>query len=313
MNILVVSKRLGGSACLCLNKGRIISLAAAVFLAVPSIALYGGYRLGQQQTPTDPSTLSANVNSELERQRDEIIKAKRNAEENLNALTLRLGQMQAHVIRLDALGQRLTRIAGLDSGEFDFTSPPAQGGPEEGDSLSANSIAMPDFISQLEELSAQLENREQQLSVLENMIMNHNLQAEVLPAGRPISKGWISSNYGIRNDPFTGKPEFHKGLDLAGKEGSDVVAVAAGVVTWAGKRYGYGNLVEINHGKGYVTRYGHGKEVLVKVGDTVKKGQVIALMGNTGRSTGPHVHFEVWLNGRTVDPMKYVQAADASG
>jgi len=271
--------------------------------------MYAGYRLGHQQTPLDPSTLSAQVNSELERQRDEIIKAKQNAEDNLNALTLRLGQMQAHVARLDALGQRLTRIAGLDSGEFDFNSEPAQGGPEGGDLATAGSIAMPDFMSQLEDLSTQLESREQQLSLLENMIMNHNLQAEVLPAGRPIAKGWISSKYGMRTDPFNGKPEFHKGLDLAGKEGSNIVAVAAGVVTWAGKRYGYGNLVEINHGKGYVTRYGHARKVLVKVGDTVKKGQIIAEMGNTGRSTGPHVHFEVWRNGHTVDPMKYVQAS----
>lgn len=309
MNILLVSKRLGGSACLCLNKERIIALVVAVFLAFPSIALYAGYRIGQKQAPVDPSALSATVNSELERQREEILQAKRNAEENLNALTLRLGQMQAHVIRLDAMGQRLTRVAGLDRGEFDFSNPPAQGGPEEAEILGSDAMAMPDFISQLEELSEQLENREQQLSVLENMIMNHNLEAEVLPAGRPIIKGWISSKYGIRSDPFTGKPEFHKGMDLAGKEGSDIVAVAAGVVTWAGKRYGYGNLVEINHGKGYVTRYGHSKEVKVKVGDTVKKGQLIATIGNTGRSTGPHVHFEVWRNGRTVDPMKYVEAS----
>lgn len=309
MNILVVSKRLGGSACLCLNKGRIIALVTAVFLIIPSVALYAGYRLGQHNAPINPATITASVNSELERQQNEILEAKRNAKDNLNALTLRLGQMQAHVIRLDALGQRLTRIAGLDSGEFDFSSPPAQGGPEDGDSVAADSIAMPDFVTQLEGLSAQLEDREQQLSVLENMIMNHNLQAEVLPAGRPITKGWISSKYGIRTDPFTGKPEFHKGLDLAGKEGTDIFAVAAGVVTWAGKRYGYGNLVEINHGKGYVTRYGHSEKVLVKVGDTVKKGQIVAKIGNTGRSTGPHVHFEVWRNGHTVDPMKYVQAS----
>ena len=310
MNILVVSKRLGGSACLCLNRGRIIALATAVFLALPSIALYTGYRMGTQEAPTGPASFSHGLSGELARQRDEILEAKRVAKENINALTLRLGQMQAHVIRLDALGQRLTRIAGLDSGEFDFSNPPAQGGPDEGSVLSSESTALPDFMSQLDELAQQLQDREEQLSVLESMIMNRNLQAEVLPAGRPITKGWISSKYGIRSDPFTGKPEFHKGLDLAGKEGSDVVAVAAGVVTWAGKRYGYGNLVEINHGKGYVTRYGHAKEVLIKVGDTVKKGQLIAKMGNTGRSTGPHVHFEVWLNGRTVDPMKYVQASN---
>lgn len=309
MNILLVSKRLGGSACMSLDRGRIAVIAAVVFLALPALALYAGYMLGKENAPIDPQILAEAVNSELDNQRKEILEAKRAAEENLNALTLRLGKLQAHVIRLDALGQRLTRIAGLDNGEFDFSTAPAQGGPEENSTL-ANSVALPSFMTQLEELSQQLDDRERQLSVLESMIMNRNLQAEVLPAGRPITKGWLSSSYGIRNDPFTGKPEFHKGVDLAGKEGSDIVAVAAGVVTWAGKRYGYGNLVEINHGNGYVTRYGHCKEVLVKVGDTVKKGHVISKMGSTGRSTGPHVHFEVWVNGKTVDPSKYIYASN---
>lgn len=270
MNILLVSKRFGGSACLCLDRGKILTLATVVFMAFPLLAMYAGYHLGKGNAPVDPQVLARAVNSELEQQRTDITEAKREAEENLNALTLRLGKMQAHVIRLDALGQRLTRIAGLDNGEFDFSTPPAQGGPEE-TPVNAAAIELPDFMVQLNELSRQLEDREKQLSVLESMIMNRNLQAEVLPAGRPITKGWLSSNYGTRNDPFTGKPEFHKGVDLAGKDGSDIVAVAAGVVTWAGKRYGYGNLVEINHGNGYVTRYGHCKEVLVGVGDTVKK------------------------------------------
>ena len=309
MNILLVSKRLGSSACLCLDKGRILALAATVFIALPALSLYGGYRLGKDNAPVDPQALAQAVNTELDHQRAEILEAKRVAEDNLNALTLRLGKMQAHVIRLDALGQRLTRIAGLDNGEFDFTRPPAQGGPEE-NSVMADAIELPDFMSQLDDLSHQLDDREKQLSVLESMIMNRNLQAEVLPAGRPIAKGWLSSKYGIRNDPFTGKPEFHKGVDLAGKEGSDIFSVAAGVVTWAGKRYGYGNLVEINHGNGYVTRYGHCKKVLVHVGDTVKKGQLISKMGSTGRSTGPHVHFEVWVNGRTVDPTTYLYASN---
>lgn len=287
-----------------------IAMAVVVFLAFPSIALYTGFQMGKQEIPLDITALS--VDSELARQRDEILEAKRVAEENLNALTLRLGQMQAHVIRLDALGQRLTRIAGLDSGEFDFSNPPAQGGPDEGETsdLASESVALPDFMTQLDELSAQLKDREEQLNVLETLFIDRNLQARVLPAGRPVTKGWISSKFGIRTDPFSGKPAWHKGIDLAAKEDSGMIAVAAGVVTWAGKRYGYGNLVEINHGKGYVTRYGHGKSVLVKVGDTVEKGQVIGTVGSTGRSTGPHVHFEVWLEGKAVDPMKYVQAAN---
>ncbi len=308
MNVLLVSKRLGGSGCLSLDRGKIVAIAAVVFIALPVLALYGGYQLGRKDAPVDPLALATAVNAELDKQQAEISEAKRVADENLNALTLRLGKMQAHVIRLDALGQRLTRSAGLDSGEFDFSTPPAQGGPEE--AATGTTIKVDDFMAQLNELSKQLDDRDKQLNVLESMIMNRNLQAEVLPAGRPIAKGWQSSAYGIRNDPFTGKPEFHKGVDLAGKDGSEIMSVAAGVVTWSGKRYGYGNMVEVNHGNGYVTRYGHCKETLVKVGDTIKKGQLIARMGSTGRSTGPHVHFEVWVNGRTVDPGKYLYASN---
>lgn len=307
MNVLLVSKRFGSSACLCLTKGKLLGAATILFFAIPVFSLYAGYRLGAGVAPLGADEVATAISEKLNKQQDEITEARRAAEENLNALTLRLGQMQAHVIRLDALGQRLTRMAELDSGEFDFSNPPGQGGPE-GETL-AESVQLPDFMVQLDELAHQLENREQQLSVLENMLMSRNLHDEVFPAGEPITKGWLSSNYGVRSDPFSGKPEFHKGVDLAGKEGSDIISVAAGVVTWADKRYGYGNLVEINHGNGYVTRYGHAKDVLVKVGEMVKKGQKIALMGNTGRSTGPHVHFEVWVDGRTVDPAKYIQAA----
>jgi murein DD-endopeptidase MepM/ murein hydrolase activator NlpD len=145
--------------------------------------------------------------------------------------------------------------------------------------------------------------------VLETMLMTRNLEAEVMPTGRPISRGWLSSYFGIRTDPFSGRRVHHSGVDFAGKLGSDVVAVAAGVVQYSGRRSGYGNLVEINHGKGYVTRYGHNLKNLVEVGQTVKKGEVIAKMGTTGRSTGPHVHFEVMVNGRQVNPKKYIHAS----
>jgi murein DD-endopeptidase MepM/ murein hydrolase activator NlpD len=144
------------------------------------------------------------------------------------------------------------------------------------------------------------------LTVLDSLLMDRSRRERVMPSGRPVGSGWLSSKFGKRTDPFTGKQEHHDGVDFAGKEGSDVVAVGDGVVSWAGKRSGYGNMVEITHGDGYVTRYGHNKEPLVEVGETVKKGQLIASMGSTGRSTGPHVHFEVLLNGKTVNPGKYI-------
>jgi murein DD-endopeptidase MepM/ murein hydrolase activator NlpD len=271
--------------------------------------MFAGYKLGISSQQIDPDDLSIAMQSELEAQRLRIEEATRTAEENMDALALRLGKLQAHVMRLDALGQRLTTMAKLDKGEFDFEHPPAQGGPESGKDDPVTSLAVPDFLKTLDDLSHQLEDRSQQLAVLEDMMMNRKLDEEVVPAGRPITRGWLSSYYGKRTDPFTGRRAHHSGIDFAGKLGSDVVAVAAGVVTYAGRRSGYGNLVEINHGKGYSTRYGHNKEILVKVGDTVKKGQVISKMGTTGRSTGPHVHFEVLYNGRAVNPIKYIHAS----
>lgn len=303
MNILLISERLGCSSCFNLQRRTVIALAAGVFLALPLLSGYVGYRWASDSGIAD-SSLASKMQAELKQQRLEVADAKQAAQDNLTALTLRLGQMQAQVMRLDALGQRLTKIAGLDKGEFDFDNPPAEGGPEP-----AESTPMPlkDFMTQLDELSTQLDNRGQQLSVLETMMVNKSVQAEVLPDGKASPTAWLSSRFGMRTDPFTGRLAFHKGIDLAGKVGSEVESVGAGVVTWAGARFGYGNMVEITHGNGFVTRYGHNSKILVKVGDTVKKGQAIALMGSTGRSTGPHVHVEVYLNGRAVDPLKYVQ------
>lgn len=305
MNILFLTKCHTRSRCLNLGRSGVIVTAIAVFVVLPLLGGYAGYRLGQ--ATSEPHMLSVTWAEEMQAQREAITEARRVAQENLNALALRMGQMQAHVIRLDALGQRLTRIANLDDGEFDFDQPPAQGGPAP--IAAEQPLEIPDFVALLDDLSQKLDDRSRQLDVLETMLINRNMQAEVRPAGRPIKSGWISSYFGVRSDPFTGRPEHHNGIDLAGKEGSEVIAVAAGVVTWAGERWGYGNLVEINHGNGHVTRYGHSKDILVKVGDTVRKGQAVATMGSTGRSTGPHVHFEVILNGRHVDPMTYMRAA----
>lgn len=304
MNILLVSERLGRSSCIQLGRLNVAIALVALLAVLPAVGFYAGYHWGSSKAAESP--LAQAWEAEMGRQRAAIEKASQTARDNLDALALRMGQMQAHVIRLDALGQRLTQMAGLDDGEFDFENPPAQGGPEAGSSTQP--LDVPDFLTQLDGVMHQLDDRDQQLKVLESMLLNRKLQAEVLPAGRPIKGGWISSQFGLRTDPFNGKLERHNGMDFAGKEGSKVVAVAAGVVTWAGERFGYGNLVEINHGNGYATRYGHNKAILVKVGDAVKKGQTLALMGSTGRSTGPHVHFEVLHNGRAVNPSKYIQA-----
>lgn len=304
MNIIILGKK-GQSRRLDLGHPMTmwgLILAAALLLAGSGFAGFGIARVMLESQPLQE--LQA-LRAEVVAQRTEVAAIREQAQENLNALSVRLGQLNAHVIRLDALGDRLTRMAGLEEGEFSFQTAPAQGGPEV--SFDTETEPAPDLLASLDVLESQLVNRAQQLTVLENLLMNRNLQDQVMPAGRPITKGWLSSYFGVRNDPFTGKRARHYGLDFAGAEGAEVIAVAAGVVTYSGPRYGYGNMVEINHGNGFVTRYAHNKENLVGVGDVVKKGQIVAYMGSSGRSTGPHVHFEVLQNGKVVNPLQYIR------
>ena len=253
-----------------------------------------------------PSGLVSSWAEEVEAQRADLTKTRAMAEENSHALARRIAQLQAHVLRLDAAGQRLTQVAGLDRGEFNFAVPPPVGGPE---SAAGREPGFDGVLSSLDRFEQQLSDRERQMRVLEDLLLASRLQKLVKPSGWPVESGWISSTYGWRTDPFTGLYTLHSGIDFAAREGSDVQAVAAGIVTDVGERSGYGQLVEINHGNGYATRYGHNDKILVKVGDKVNKGQRISLIGSTGRSTGPHVHFEVMLNGAVVDPQQYIDAS----
>jgi len=275
------------------------------------IALFAGtYYLGYRSVPVSadpgPELYAAAWQQEVLLQRDKVDTAIGDADRNLNALALRMGEIQSRVVRLDALGRRLVEMADLDIGEFSFDDVPARGGPDL--VTEREPFEVPDFLASLEELVRVLEDREPKLAVVEGTLMNRKLHAEVYPTGRPVNKGWISSIFGWRNDPITGKRAFHEGIDFAGRASSEVVAAAAGVVVWSGSRWGFGNTVEVNHGNGYSTLYAHNKKNLVKVGETVKKGQVLALLGSTGRSNGPHVHFEVRRNGKAVNPITFVRA-----
>jgi len=299
MNIILFTNRRGQVWSFEINPVRVVLQSLAGLVIMLAAALYAGTRLGH--TGTD---YLAGWQDSVRGQQSEIAEVRLSAQADLDALALRLGQMQAQLLRLNALGERLVIQGNLDKDEFDFDAEPAVGGP--GSVVSTESVTYPDFLTMLDELDAGINDREQKLSVLETLLMNRSLSERVMPSGRPVEDGWLSSKYGKRNDPFTGKQEFHKGLDFAGKKGTEVIVVGDGVVTWAGERSGYGNMIEVSHGNGYVTRYGHNQKHLVKVGDTVRKGQQIALMGSTGRSTGPHVHFEVMRDGKTVNPAKYI-------
>ena len=308
MKIILVNERGGVSRSF--NFGGLSkALLGLCLLGLPVGALWLGSNLPTAESDVFDARAVKAWNKALRKQQEDIQEADQQAREQLTALTVKLAEMQARLTRLDALGERLTTIAKLDEGEFQFGSVPAVGGPEDPGISGASELPYqpPEFLEVIGDLSDQIEDRQMQLSTLDDLMASRQLQDEQFIAGRPITRGWMSSRYGYRTDPFSGRRSWHKGVDFAGKNGSDVVSVAAGVVTWAEDRYGYGQLVEINHGNGYKTRYGHNSELKVKLGDVVKKGQVIALMGSSGRSTGPHVHFEVYKNNRPVDPATYIR------
>lgn len=214
----------------------------------------------------------------------------------LQVLAERLAEMDATVTQLDEQGKLIAAEFGMKAEDLDAFNP---------DSTPINVDNEP-LLEQIASLQQSVTAKKQQLAMLESLVRGHHIHEQSQLSGRPIQSGWLSSYYGMRADPFTGSPAMHKGLDFAGKTGDDVVSTAAGIVTWAGERHGYGLLVEIDHGDGIVTRYGHNNALSVSVGDVVTKGQAIAVMGSTGRSTGAHVHYEVIRHGQQVDPLPYV-------
>ena len=302
MNVIFLSKREGKARQLDLARPLTLSLIATVVVGFLGSAFALGLQLGRGNHERVVLSDTVHFGTLLAEQKKQIADLKQQLQLRVDAMAMRLGEVNAHVIRLDALGKRLTEMADIDSREFNFDRDPPSGGPE-GEGTSAQ---IPDLSSMLAQLEQRVDLRESQLSALENLILARELRQEIHPEGRPVAKGFISSYFGERADPFDGTEAFHKGVDFAGSAGSNVTAVAAGVVTWAGERSGYGRLIEINHGDGFVTRYAHNERTLVAVGQTVKRGEPVALMGSTGRSTGPHVHFEVLRNGRQVDPLSFI-------
>ncbi len=304
MKIIIVDQKHGETKSLVLKGWARVALSVCM-LGVPVLLGYYGFHfsaLRNADSYKDEATQA--WKEDLKAQKEDIVQIRYETLAQLEALTLRMANLQARLLRLDALGQRLTEISDLDDGEFDFTQAPALGGPTD---VEAEDIEVPDFLNALDDLTREIEDKQQQLELLDTLMSEQLIQTNTYLSGRPIDKGWISSPFGRRIDPFNGKLAWHQGIDFAtGRTGVEVQAVASGVVTYAGEKQGYGQMVKINHGNGYETLYAHDEKILVTPGDIVKKGQVIALSGNSGRSTGPHVHFEVHKNGRVVDPASYV-------
>ncbi|BBJ97767.1 peptidase [Xanthomonas campestris pv. campestris] len=252
-------------------------------------------------TATGMVTNSA-LQAKVAQQQTELAQAQRASQAQVNALAARLGELQAQATRLNALGERLTQMGKLKDGEFDFDEPVGVGGGDE----PVNDMPVQSLKQDLGQLEQQFSASGQQLNVLASLMFDHQLEQNSVPSRMPIRNTYITSGFGGRADPFDGGSAFHKGVDFHANVGDPVMSVADGVVSYAGVRGGYGNVVEVDHGNGYVTRYAHNSRLVVRVGDLVRAGQQVAKAGSSGRSTGAHVHFEVWADGRVVNPRKFL-------
>jgi murein DD-endopeptidase MepM/ murein hydrolase activator NlpD len=244
---------------------------------------------------------TAGLRAQLGNEQARLTNSQRESQREINALAARLGELQAEANRLNALGERLTRIGQLQDGEFNFDKPVGVGGAGP-----VRDISEPELREGLDTLNRQFAYSGQQLSVLESMLFNRQLDMNSVPSREPIADSYITSSFGRRVDPIVGGSQFHKGIDFEADVGDPVLAVADGVVSYSGVRSGYGNVIEIDHGNGYVTRYAHNSRLERRVGELIRAGQEIAKAGSTGRSTGAHVHLEVWKNGQAVNPRNFI-------
>lgn len=300
MNLIIIPSGEAGS---CRHhRLRPISVLLVASGLLGGLALFVvGYLLGQGNI----EPLRHDWQSQIVEQRFELEGVRTRASAEIEVLTTRVARIQAQVARIEAVGNRLLKLADLDEGEFDFTSEPAVGGaaPSVTNPVKQNAI-----LVELDQLANRLANREEQLKALDRALLDRSLYQRIQPNGSPVSEGWISSRYGYRSDPFSGKSSLHRGIDFAARRGTEIKAVAGGIVIQSSYKGELGLMVSIDHGNGYVTRYGHNSKNLVEVGEVVSKGQAIALLGSTGRSTGPHVHFEVIHNGKHQDPADYLES-----
>jgi murein DD-endopeptidase MepM/ murein hydrolase activator NlpD len=302
MNLQIVHGRTGRVLQFDLKQPRALLIAAAGFVLATGVIFTAGMEIGRLMAgPIDRAVVAR----DLDHERQKLNAVRSEMSGKVDALAQRIGTLNAHLIRLDAVGRRVTDLAGLNRGEFDFDRPPPAGGPEGGE-FPGGTMAVPELAAALDVLESQLIDRQRQLTALESLMSTRSLGERITPGGWPIIGGWISSHFGYRSDPFTGRGSFHSGVDFAAPRGTKVLSTGAGYVSFAGYKQGYGYVVEVTHPTGYLTRYGHNSRNLVRTGQTVQKGDAIAVIGSTGRSTGTHVHFEVERDGKNLNPMRYL-------
>jgi murein DD-endopeptidase MepM/ murein hydrolase activator NlpD len=301
LNIILVSDSLAKSRSVTLSQTQVAFIALGMLLAGFMLAM-ATYMVTMKFAVDLRNPYLRTLLGQLHE--DDQKRSEAEMKENINALAVKLGELQARILRLDAFGERLAKAAGIKPQEFRFDEKPAQGGPAP--VLGGRDLSVEEFNQMIAEIARVLDDRSDKLGVLDSVLMEGRLASKTIPTTMPVEMGYYSSNYGYRIDPINGRSSFHTGVDLIAPHGTTVVAAAGGVVSTVAYVPEYGNIVDIDHDNGLTSRYAHLSRSLVRVGDVVMKGQKIALVGNTGRTTGPHLHFEVREKGIPLNPNKFL-------
>ena len=308
MHIILVSDRLATAKSISLGTRHLllgVALLAATVVALSSSMFYLVFRHAAEIKLPLVQTLL------LSAQEQQSQNAKDFMRENLNAMAVKLGQMQAQLMRLDALGERLSALAGVKPQEFRMSEPPGRGGALS-TTIPVQDLSMRDLTGQLDALSKHVENRYDHMGILENRLFDAKVKKKLMPTVKPVDVDWNASSFGWRIDPINGQNALHEGVDFLVDTGTPIHAAASGLVVVAEFHPQYGYVVDIDHGNDFITRYAHASKLLVKAGDLVQRGGVIAESGSTGRSTGPHVHFEVRYKGVAQNPNRFLQVSAAT-
>lgn len=306
MQIIVVDPRLSRARTITVDKPMLL-IAAAGLLSAVLLAVIGLYAVTFRVAAEVRIPLVHEIVTFI--MRDEVARNEQFVRDNVTAMARKLGEMQAQLMRLDALGERVSKMSGIRPEEFSFREPPGRGGAEP--TAGARAMTLAELQNELQRIARGVEDRADYMDVIESELVSAQVRRALLPQNTPVSEGFVGSGFGMRTDPFTGQLAMHAGVDFAAPTGTPIFAAAGGVVATAEANPVYGNSVLIDHGNGLSTLYAHASKLVVKTGDIVKRGQKIAEVGSTGRSTGPHLHFEVHVNGVPQNPSKFLLAQKA--
>jgi murein DD-endopeptidase MepM/ murein hydrolase activator NlpD len=308
MQIILLHSRLTRVRSLTLTTKHLLGILAGLFVSVIAVGGLVAFMLLRQASQGDASPMMHKILTSMMQEEDG--RKEKYLKENLAVMAIKLGELQAQLMRLDSLGERVQGLSGVSPEEFNFKELPGRGGVDTSATHGTKELGMEELQGMLAKLTEDAGHRADYMNAVETALMGGRIKSRLLPTNMPVRAAYNSSSFGWRLDPFSGRNAFHEGLDFPAPNGTPIVSAANGVVISAQYHVQYGNVLDIDHGNDITTRYAHMSRFRVKVGDIVKRGQHIGEIGSTGRSTGPHLHFEVRVRQVAQDPKKFLALGD---